>query len=90
MSIKRLLLRYVSVIVFRELLRTDRISAESKAGAMTLVGIALLPFGVVLFGSYPWWLLTGPTNAGTTRPRPAAADFDDRGVRQPVPEEAAN
>jgi hypothetical protein len=59
MSIKRLLLRYVSVIVFRELLRTARISAETKLGAATLLGIALLPFGVVLFGSYAWWLLTG-------------------------------
>jgi hypothetical protein len=60
MSAKGLVLRWAYIAAWREALRTQQITAESKAGVLFLAGLVVAPFVVVVFGgAFLWWLLTG-------------------------------
>lgn len=57
---KRLILHWCLVVAVREMLRTPRVSAETKAGVVVLSGVLVSPLVVSVVGaSLIWWLLTG-------------------------------
>lgn len=69
-DLKRVLLRYVWTICFRELMRARAIPAEVRVGVLFLAGLLMVPF---MLASYIWWLLSGkrlPGRVGRRLPLP--------------------
>jgi hypothetical protein len=55
-ELKRHLIGYAGVIVFRELLRIPGIPIEIRRGAVILAGLLTGPF---VISAFAWWVLTG-------------------------------